>query len=87
MLKLIFNSPILTKVSNWDLKRAPDWLKLQKVHFNRGPSGVQLMWMHFTHCNMKLKSQNHLNQEIMQRIQIAQIWSLMIEDDELTGKS
>ena len=45
-----------------------------------------LCWMHFTHCNMK-KSQNHLNQEIMQRIQIAQIWSLMIEEDELTGKS
>ena len=31
-VKLVFNSPILIKVSNWDLKRASDRLKLQKVH-------------------------------------------------------
>ena len=30
------------KVSNWDLKRAPDRLKLQKVHFISAPSDVQL---------------------------------------------
>ena len=41
-LKLIFNSSILIKVSNWDLKRALDRLNLQKVHFNSGPSDVQL---------------------------------------------
>ena len=41
-LELKFNGPILMKVSKWDLKRAPDWLKLQKVHFNGGFSDVQL---------------------------------------------
>ena len=34
---------ILIKMSNWDLKRVPDPLKKQKVHFNSGPSDdVQL---------------------------------------------
>ena len=42
-LKLIFDIPILIKLmGNWDLKRAPDRLKLQNVHFNSGPSDVQL---------------------------------------------
>ena len=48
-LKLIFNSPILIKVSNWDLKRAPDRLKLQKMHFSSGPSDIDvtITWTHF----------------------------------------
>ena len=42
MLKLIINSSILIKVSNWDLKRALNRPKQQKVHFNSSPSDVQL---------------------------------------------
>ena len=41
-LKLTFNSSILIKVSNWDLKRALDRLQQQKVNFNSSPSDVQL---------------------------------------------
>ena len=38
----MFNSSILITVSSWDFKRALDRLKSQKVHFNSGPTDVQL---------------------------------------------
>ena len=41
MLKLIFNSPILNKVSNWDLKRALDRISVAV------PTMSNLHWMHF----------------------------------------
>ena len=46
----MFNSSILIKVGNCDLKKALDQLQKQKVHFNSGSRDSNLCWTHFNNA-------------------------------------